>query len=360
MIKQNNVVEKSKSLVWAKFNNYTANELKLLDVYLSRINARDSESSTVTFTKKEYCSLMGLHPDTKTQQLKKYTKRFLGNVITINVDDDGYEQYTLFTKATCKKDPEINQVTITLDCNSELKGVFFDLASDGYIRYKLQNILSLKSQYAIRLYSLLKDRAFGKYEWSCELKELRELLGATNKNNESFREFNKLLTRCQEEINDHTDIHFTYEKITRGRLTRGVKFKICENNKTVDQLDGQLSLSELDFEDSSTEKMSLTANILITEMLQGCGYKFTDKQINTLCSEARKHIPFHLLPEKWNEYIMLYIKNQVSYMEAQEGVEKPYFYLRKAVIQDYYKHTGKELDEDLLISRRRKVPVLED
>ena len=41
-------------------------------------------------------------------------------------------------------------------------------------------------------------------------------MGATNKNNESFREFNKVLQKCKKDINEVTDIEFEYEKITKG------------------------------------------------------------------------------------------------------------------------------------------------
>ena len=59
-ISDNNLVEKSKSLVWAKFRDYTAGELRLLEVYLSRINPRDPSSSRVEFTLAEYRELLGL------------------------------------------------------------------------------------------------------------------------------------------------------------------------------------------------------------------------------------------------------------------------------------------------------------
>ena len=48
----NNVIEKSKDLVWAKFKDWDAGELKLLEVYLSKINPREPEGSTVVFTMK--------------------------------------------------------------------------------------------------------------------------------------------------------------------------------------------------------------------------------------------------------------------------------------------------------------------
>ena len=76
-LRDGNLVEKSKRLVWAQFNNYTAGELRLLETYLSRINPRDPESGTVQFALVEYSALMGL-PDLRAEQVKPcllYTSR---------------------------------------------------------------------------------------------------------------------------------------------------------------------------------------------------------------------------------------------------------------------------------------------
>ena len=59
-IKGGNLIEKSRPLVWAKFRDYTAGELRLLEVYLSRINPRDPETSAVRFTLKEYCDFLDI------------------------------------------------------------------------------------------------------------------------------------------------------------------------------------------------------------------------------------------------------------------------------------------------------------
>lgn len=72
------LVEKSKKLVWAKFQDWGAGELRLLDVYLSRINAREPDSSNVRFTLKEYADLIGVS-DLRYKQIQACTKKFLGN-----------------------------------------------------------------------------------------------------------------------------------------------------------------------------------------------------------------------------------------------------------------------------------------
>ena len=101
----NNLVEKSKALVWAKFRDYTAGELRLLEVYLSRINPRDPESATVQFTLKEYCDFLGIRLNSK--DLKQQLRHFIENTVAVPLEGkDEYTLYTLFAMAQIRFDPE--------------------------------------------------------------------------------------------------------------------------------------------------------------------------------------------------------------------------------------------------------------
>ena len=229
MLDERYIVAKSKSLVWAKFQDYSSGELKILDTYLSRINPKDPDSSLVSFTKKEYAELMGLDADIRTGQLKQYTGGLLSNVVTIDLPEKGYVQYPLFSEAKCYRDDKTGQVTIEVDCNPKLKDAFFDIARNGYVRYQLKNIISLKSQYSVRLYPKLKDRPFG---WTVPLEELREMLGATASSYDVFKDFNKhVLQKAIKEINEITDINVTAEKVRKGRLVAAIRFTVEEKKQ---------------------------------------------------------------------------------------------------------------------------------
>ncbi len=238
-LNKNYIVEKSKPLIWSKFSEYNLGEMRLIDTYLAKINARESNSSEVVFGVDEYLELLGYsYPNkVKSKDIEESLDRLLGSRIKIDLNNNGdYIKVNLFSDARVViSDPEFGKRTITIDCNPKLKEAFFGLAEKGYVEYKLDYSLRLKSKYAIRLYPLLKDNLY-KREWSIDLKNLRELIGATNKNNESFREFNKVLQKCEEDINNVTDIEFSYEKITKGRLTRGIVFKIKRKKESAKQL----------------------------------------------------------------------------------------------------------------------------
>ena len=225
-LKDNMVVEKSRFLLGMKAPSYEIGELKILDTYLARINARDPETKLVKFTKGEYEELMGLK-QIKTPQLKKHTQALLGKVVTLPYGNNGYEQFTLFTHARCDQDKETLEWTVELGCNEKLEPIFFNLEEAGYLRYRLKNILPLSSKHSVLLYLYFKDNMF-RAPFEISLKELREKLGIEdNKTYESFKYFKRdIIDKCISEINKLTDIDVSYERKTRGRITVGLIFNV--------------------------------------------------------------------------------------------------------------------------------------
>lgn len=227
-LKDGNLVEKSKRLVWARFNQYTAGEMRLLETYLSRINPRDPESSRVQFTLAEYKELLGLS-NIDARNIKPQLDHFLGNVVTIEGTKNGapaWAKYVLFTTATCDLVPDLGQYVITISCNPDLRSVFFNLAEDGYIRYRLRYTKDMKSQYSIKLYGMLRDWLHnGSY--TVPIERLREELGATEKSYCAFKPFRvRVLDPAVSEINAISDLKVSYTKITKGRKITDLSFKI--------------------------------------------------------------------------------------------------------------------------------------
>jgi hypothetical protein len=335
------IVEKSKALVWAQFQDYSSGELKILDTYLSRINPREPDSSLVTFTKKEYAELMGLDADIRTEQLKTYTGGLLSNVVTIDLPDKGYVQYPLFSEAKCYLDEKSGQVTIEVDCNHKLKTAFFDLAKNGYVRYQLKNIISLRSQYSVRLYPKLKDRPFG---WTVSVEELRQILGATAASYDVFKDFNKhVLQKAVKEINEITDIDVTTENIRKGRSVVSIKFTVKEKKQIlldkeqaalfVDEEEEQITLdgvteAEPSPIDNPDDPLALCASALPAE--------FTREQVELLRGLALDHLPFTVASMAEKElWLFEYLQKKTMLMRASHGVQSPFGWLRQAVAEDW-------------------------
>lgn len=224
----NNLIEKSHHLVWAKFTDFTAGELRLLEVYLSRINPRDPETSVVQFTLKEYCDFLGLKLDCRS--LKAQVKHFINNAVEIPVpgEKDSFVLYPLFDEASARFDPETMGCVVTLSCNPKLQSVFFDIAESGYVRYRLRYTASMKSQYSILLYSILRELVGkGVKNPDINIDKLKEQLGVKEPSYNEYRYFRKrVLETAVNEINDLSDMRVTYDKVVHCHKVVSVKFNI--------------------------------------------------------------------------------------------------------------------------------------
>ncbi len=286
MLNENAIVEKSKEFIWSKFSSWNAGELAIFDTYLSRINARDSSSAEVVFTKREYEQLMGLK-EVRPEQLNRYVRSFIRNGVSIKTDR-GWVNYPLFFRATCEKNDN-GEWEVRMRCHPDLEDKFFALAESGYQTYRLKYTLGLKSKYSKLLYCLLKDNAY-RGEWVADLKELRELIGATEASWESFKEFNRrILKVAEEEINNNTDIRFTYEKVQKGRLTRAIRFKIKTVASNTDVLPGQMDVYDYPelLPDPEPEDPMMRQNKFWKE---ACDDEFSIDQIKELVLLANPHV----------------------------------------------------------------------
>ena len=242
-LNEGHLVEKSKKLVWAKFKDWNANDLRLLETYLSRIDARNPDSSNVRFTLREYAELIG-SPDLRKEQVQACTRKFLGNVVTLRGEEDENEwsMYTLFTVAHCFKDKKLGQYVVEIDCNPQIKDVFFSLAQDGYIKYRLRNTVKMDGQYSVQLYGLLLDMLHIKGGWTINIDKLRDQIGATAKSYNAFKTFRRVvLDPAMKEINEKTDLIADYDRIMTGSHCTAIHFiaskKQVEEVKTSQKLD---------------------------------------------------------------------------------------------------------------------------
>ena len=234
-------VQKSDPLVLMRSVPFSLGELKILDTYISRINAADDTRRTVIFTKEEYEELMGLScVDYRT--LKKHTAGMLCKIVTLEMPNKDYMQFVLFEGARYHKD-QYGKPIIELTCSSLAKDLFFCINKYHYFKYALENVINLtrKSSYLLYLY-IRHNRYRG--EWDIDINELRDnvLDCKEQKTYQEFKEFKKaVLEPATKEVNKKTDCHFEYETVKRGRWVVKIKFTYLAQ----DQIDGQLSFKEL-------------------------------------------------------------------------------------------------------------------
>ena len=349
-----NIVEKSRPLMLMKEVPFALGELKILDTYLSRINARDADANTVRFSKEEYEDLMGIermHPE----RLSKYTASIMSKVVTLPdpFKKGKWKQYTLFEESSCDQD-ENGQWWIDLTCTKTAKKLFFNIDKIGYIRYQLKNVLPLTSKYSVFLYIYLLDNRF-RASWTIDLQELREKVLHCNSEfyASNFKNFKQdILCKALKEVNEKTDLGFSYTPVKAGRKVTGIKFSLVRDETGLPEaeLEGQCSLydedgltaeeravlAELDAPELSEREIDLQ---MTAEMYQRTIPECTPEQVADLATLAEQHVPFN--PDYPRENgICDYLDAQCKYVRAK-APKNFYSYLRKAVISNYGKWNRK-------------------
>ncbi|VCZ75720.1 Replication initiation protein [Acinetobacter baumannii] len=100
---------------------------------------------------------------------------------------------------------------------------------EHFTKYELQQVSSLSSAYAIRLYELLIAwRSTGSTP-VIELSDFRQRIGVLDTEMERFK--TSVLELAIKQINEHTDITVKYEQHKRGRSISGFSFTFKQKKK---------------------------------------------------------------------------------------------------------------------------------
>jgi plasmid replication initiation protein len=178
----------------------------------------------------------------KYSQVKRMTRKLISAVYEEETDDDCI-QMSIFNMFHYDLKGRTGSIKVLM--NPMLITHFIDLKKQ-FVKYKLNNVMILKSGYSIRIYELLKQCLY-KSKISFTLEELRWKLGIKPSEYKRYRDFRRnILDITILEINQKTDIKFNFNEIRRGRTVVAIEFEIYENNKNdtevISMTTGELSI----------------------------------------------------------------------------------------------------------------------
>jgi plasmid replication initiation protein len=219
------IVTQSNQLVEARYNLPLA-EQRLILTMISRIQPDDEDFKPYRISVGELAEFLGVDKASAYRECKKTTENLLKRVVNID-EADGLLQIGWVSSA--KYIDGSGMVNLSFD--PLLKPYLLKLKGN-FTSSKLEMLLSFKSQYTIRIYTLLKqyeklkDREF-------ELEKLREVLGLRKEQYQLYADFKRfILLSVQKELIKKSDIYFEFEEIKYGRRVGAIRFKILTNKFT--------------------------------------------------------------------------------------------------------------------------------
>ena len=221
-MKQELIVKHNK-IIEGKYNLDTW-EIKIIAKLSSLIHKDDDDFKEFNFKSSDLLNELGFGEKNHIQ-LKETIEKLITKKITIQK-----EKETLVTTflSSCRYMHDTSEIILRFDPN--LRPYLLQL-KENFTKYQLENVLSLSSFYAIRIYELCKQYETIK-ERTIEIKELKEILDIKAKSYNIYNNFKqKVLDIAEREINEKTDISIKFEELKTGRKVTAVKFLISTKKK---------------------------------------------------------------------------------------------------------------------------------
>lgn len=318
-MRDNNLVVKSNELIQARYN-LNLNEQKII-LYAASLLDRDQERFNILqIQSSDFMKLLGTSKFRYTE-IRELVSELMKKQVYIKTDKS-----ELVANWVSSIEYITREGIIELEFSEKLIPYLLQLKSK-FTRYQLENILNLKGKYSIRLYELLKQyEKITKREF--KLGELKRILFCENMYND-FRNFDRVVLQvAQEEINEHTDISISYEKIKTGRKITSILFKIESKDQDkeiyIDYLNEFYNIKEMKL------KMGLQQE------------NFSTNQIMSVYEKA--------VEKAGNEDIDLFEYVRLNYNHIKPKARNKYSYLLKALENDYASAIG-QISLDYYIER---------
>ena len=232
-VDENTVVKKSEILVRSRYT-LSPLALKFLSCIIANVKRGDPVDQEYVFNISKFSELTGQKTHRIYELIDQATSELLRNPLKIPTEEGrGFLKFNWISSASYL----YGQGSVSFCIDKRLRPYIIDLR-ERFLKYKLENILKLKSSYSIRIYEILKDwisqeKRYNKkhvIEKIVSVDWIRDTLEIPL----SYR-YNDLkrfiLQKAQKELEKYTDLKFSFEEIKTGRKVSHLKFYIVENNK---------------------------------------------------------------------------------------------------------------------------------
>lgn len=226
-------VVKSNELIRA---SYTLSTVEQRIILMSIVTARDiSDITPDTLCRikvTDYAELYEVSPQTAYEALKEAAEVMFNRRVTIHIYDEVLKKRVPLAVRWLSGMNYLQQEGIvTVRFSKELIEHITEVY-ENFTKYKIETIVNLSSQYAIRLYELLISWLTAGKTPVFELQEFRSQLGVQPDEYGRIQHFKeRVLDNALEQVNENTDITASYEQHKAGRTITGFSFTIKAKKK---------------------------------------------------------------------------------------------------------------------------------
>lgn len=229
-LEQKRNVVKANDLVVARYKLTTV-EQKIVILLISEIDFQDDSFKEYFITTSNLMNVLGIHDGGGDYKFIANTVDSLMSRV-LHIPFKNGDWYKSHWVSSAHYEAEKGGITFCLD--EKLKPYLLKL-KESFVKYDRRQVLSLSSVYSIRFYEfMVKYRKLGSFRVT--LKELKAVLEATGKSYNKYDNFKmRVLEPARLELEEKTDIRFTYKKVTRQKRIVEIDFEIFSNAKNANK-----------------------------------------------------------------------------------------------------------------------------
>jgi len=205
------------------------NSAKLIRAAIMQVVKEDTELKPYIITIKEFADLLQIDKSNIYKFADEITNDIISNPVYIKkADGKNVKWLKIPWVSRCEYNSDMG---IAIKLNEELKPFLINL-KEHYTQYTLQEVLAMKSVYAIRIFEMIQSRIMSKVlpkegtELEISVQEIKECCDCTDKYT-TFSNFKiKVLDKAKEEINRVTMYRLNYSYIKNGRSVVAIRFYV--------------------------------------------------------------------------------------------------------------------------------------
>ena len=206
------------------------NSAKLIRAAIMQVVRDDAELKPYVISVSDLAALLKIPSSNIYRDVDSITDDILSNPVYIKEQDgDQIRWIKIPWVSRCEYNSDVG---VALKLNDELKPFLINL-KDHYTQYTLDDILTMKSVYAIRLYELIQSKIMttvlprSGVDIPITLEAFRECCGCEGKTYNIFSNLrNRVIDVAVNEINNKTLYTITYDYVKEGKAIRGLIFHV--------------------------------------------------------------------------------------------------------------------------------------